>query len=176
MIANALVKARDHVVADREREAAHLGQYYDWIGDLMHLENRGVDHGSIVRFDAFVTASELHFVELNADCPGGSDTNDRLAEIFQMLETYKEIDREFQLQPLQLRPRVGKAPVDAWREWGGKEAPRVALVTWFTRYGSSPESFELEAQVLQREGVQSIVAVEPNALDYHDSASRPSCC
>ena len=82
VIANALVKARDHVVANREREAHHLGPYYDWIGDLMHLEHAGVDQGSIVRLDAFRTSSGLHFIELNADSPQGAGHNDGLAEVF----------------------------------------------------------------------------------------------
>lgn len=31
VLSNALRKARDHLIADRQREAEHLGRYYDWI-------------------------------------------------------------------------------------------------------------------------------------------------
>jgi len=168
-IGDALVKARDHVVANREREAHHLGAYYDWIGDLMSLEHPGVDRGAIVRLDAFKTSSGLHFLELNADSPQGAGHNDGLAAVFQTFDTFRTLASQFDLRPLLLQPFSGRALVDAWHAWGGRGEPRVAMVGWFERYGATAESHERGAEVFLRQGIRSLVAVEPRGLEFDGS-------
>lgn len=166
VLVKALVKARDHIVADRQREAEHLGRYYDWIGDLTQLEPAGVDHGAVARLDAFRSPSGLNFIEFNADCPGGADHNDGLAAAFRELETFRAIDDEFGLRPLLLQPALGKSLVDAWRDWGGTHAPIVAAVGWLERLGIATESFIRAAKPLLGAGMDSIIAVEPAALEF----------
>jgi hypothetical protein len=166
VLTNALSKARDHLVADRQREAEHLGRYYDWIGELTCLEPVGVDYGTIARLDAFRSGSNLHFIEFNADCPGGADHNDGLAAIFQELETFREVDRQFGLRPLLLQPAMGRSFVDAWREWGGTHAPTVAAVGWLKRLGVAPESFLKAAKPLLDTGIASIIVAEPGELEF----------
>lgn len=58
------LSAGGRVARDVDRLHSGLGAFYDWIGGLMHHEHPAVDQGSIVRLDAFMTASEFHFVEL----------------------------------------------------------------------------------------------------------------
>jgi hypothetical protein len=166
VLVGALIKARDHVVAEREREAKHLGRYYDWIGDLTHLEPAGADHGSIARLDAFRSASGLNFIEFNADCPGGADHNDGLAAIFQELKTFQTIDGEVGLRPLLLQPALGSSLVKAWQEWGGTHPPTVAAVCWPQRLGITTDSFQRATRPLLDMGIASIVAVEPSALEF----------
>lgn len=166
VLTTALAKARDHVVADRERDAAYLGRFYDWIGDLIRLEPATVDHGAITRLDAFRSASGLHFIEFNADCPGGAGHNDGLVETFRTLDTFRAIDREFDLAPLLLQTAVATALMEAWRAWGGTNAPTVALVGWFERNGRTTESVLGETQPLLAAGAGSVIAVEPAALEF----------
>lgn len=166
VLTTALVKARDHVVADRERDAAYLGRFYDWIGDLIRLEPAVVDHGAITRLDAFRSPSGLHFIEFNADCPGGADHNDGLVETFQALETFRAIEREVDLEPLWLQPAVATALMEAWRDWGGTHAPTIAMVGWFERKGRTAESILGNAQPLLAAGAGSVIAVEPAALEF----------
>jgi hypothetical protein len=166
LLTSALTKARNHVVADRERDARYLGRFYDWIGDLIRLEPAAVDHGAITRFDAFRSASGLHFIEFNADCPGGAGHNDELAESFQALDTFRAIDREFDLRPLLLQPGLGEAIIEAWRARGGAHPPVVAVVGWFERLGQTAESVVREAQPLLAAGAASVIAVEPAALEF----------
>jgi len=166
LLTSALTKARNHVVADRERDAHYLGRFYDWIGDLVRLEPAKVDHGAITRLDAFRSASGLHFIEFNADCPGGAGHNDGLVETFRALDTYRAVEREFDLEPLFLQPAVATALIEAWREWGGTHAPTVALVGWFDRLGLTVEAVMAGTQPLLEAGAGSVIAVEPEALEF----------
>ena len=96
-------------MANREREAEYLRQFYDWIGDLVHLEPKSADHGAITRIDAFRTTADLSFIDMNADCPKGAGHNDGLVEVFQSLETFQAMHGRFDMQPLLLQPAAGKA-------------------------------------------------------------------
>ncbi len=166
VIANSLVKARDHVTANRQREAEHLGRFYDWIGDLMHLEPKSANHGAITRLDAFKTTAGLRFIEMNADCPWGAGHNDGLAGIFQELEAFQAIKGEFDLQPLLLQPAVGEALMEAWRDWGGTHRPVVAVVGWFARLGTTAEAIVRETEILRDCGIAEVTAAEPGALEF----------
>lgn len=166
VLSKALVKARDHVCAEREREAEHLGRFYDWIGDLTHLEPARADHGAITRFDAFRSGAGIRFIELNADCPGGAGHSDGLSAVFQTLETFRAIDSEFDLQPLWLQPAVGRALIEAWRDWGGTHQPTMAVLGYFEHLGVSADSMVRDAESLLSSGIASVVAVEPNALEF----------
>lgn len=166
VLSNALVKARDYLIANREREAEHLGRFYDWIGELTNLESAEVDHGAITRLDAFRSTSGLNFIEFNADCPGGADHNDGLAATFQALDTFRAIGREHDLQPLLLQPAVGVALMAAWRAWGGTHSPTLAAVGWFERIGKTAESVAHHIEPYLDAGIASAIAVEPAALEF----------
>ncbi|MCP4381170.1 MAG: hypothetical protein GY798_07085 [Hyphomicrobiales bacterium] len=166
VLADGLVKARDHIVADRKREAEHLGRFYDWIGDLMHLEPAGADHGAITRLDSFRSATGLHFIELNADAPGGAGHNDGLAAAFASLDTYSAVAGEFDLQPLLLQPAAGRALIEAWRDWGGDRPPVLAAVGWFERIGWTVESVTRDLEYFRDAGIADVIAVGPDALEF----------
>ncbi|WP_419912451.1 hypothetical protein [Hoeflea sp.] len=165
-LSSALTHARNFVVANREREAAHLGRYYDWIGDLMHLEPAGADHGAITRLDGFWTENGMNFVELNADCPGGAGHNDGLTQVFQTLEAFQALNGAFDLQPLMLQPAMGKALMDAWRDWGGSRPPTLGIIGWFHNFGTTAEAVASDAEPLRDAGIGGIVADVPEALEF----------
>ena len=166
VLSDALKKARDHVVANREREAEHLGRYYDWIGDLTHLEPATADHGAITRLDGFLTRGGFNFIELNADCPGGAGHSDELARVFRELETFEALSREFDLRPLMLQPAVGRALMEAWHEWGGIGTPTMGLIGWYERYGTTAEAVAHDAEPLLDAGIGSLVTALPEALEF----------
>ncbi|MCY6380520.1 hypothetical protein [Hoeflea prorocentri] len=166
VLSGAIARARDHVVANREREADHLGRFYDWIGDLMHLEPAGADHGAITRLDGFRAEAGLNFIELNADCPGGAGHSDRLAAVFQTLETFQAVSSDFALRPLKLQPAVGKALMDAWRDWGGSHAPTVGVIGWFRNFGTTAKAVAEDNAPLREAGIADIVAEVPEALEF----------
>lgn len=166
VLSNALVKARNHVVANREREVEHLGRFYDWIGELMHMEPAHVDHGAITRLDAFRSASGLHFVEYNADCPGGAGHNDGLIGTFEALDTFRSMAGDVDLEPLKLQPAVGRAIMAAWRDWGGDRAPTLAAVGWFEHLGLTIDSVTRDLSAFLDSGIGSLIVVNPEALEF----------
>ncbi|MEM1360312.1 MAG: hypothetical protein AAGF94_01175 [Pseudomonadota bacterium] len=172
VLSSALTKARDHVVADREREAEHLGRYYDWIGDLIALEPASTDHGAITRLDGFRAGNGLNFIEMNADAPGGAGHSDELAKVFQTLDTFHAINASHALEPLLLQPAVGRAIMEAWRDWGGTHAPTVGLIGWFERIGLSNEAVEHDAHPLLEAGAAKLVTTVPEALEFDGTRLR----
>ncbi|MEM9107985.1 MAG: hypothetical protein AAGC96_20270, partial [Pseudomonadota bacterium] len=166
VLSNALVHARDHVINNRERQAEQLGRYYDWIGDLIHLEPPMADHGAITRLDGFLTWGGLNFIELNADCPGGAGHSDELAKVFQLLESYRAVEGEFDLEPLMLLPPLGKALMEAWHDWGGRRSPTVGMIGWYERYGTTAEAVAHDSEPLRESGIASLVIAQPEQLTF----------
>lgn len=172
VLSTALTKARDHVIADREREAEHLGRYYDWIGDLLRLEPSTTDHGAITRLDGFQSLGGLNFIEMNADAPGGAGHNDGLAEVFQTLDTFRTINDSHELQPLLLQPAVGQALMEAWHDWGGTHPPVVGQIGWWKRLGTTAEAVASDGQPLLGAGIAKLVVTEPDALEFDGKKLR----
>ncbi|MEO1057977.1 MAG: hypothetical protein AAFY28_13785, partial [Actinomycetota bacterium] len=91
-VVGALRRARDVVVEHPERKTL-LGQFASWIDELTALEVPDVDHGDAIRLDGF-GARGLHFVEANADLPGGAGHADSLAELFEATPVWSTFAEE----------------------------------------------------------------------------------
>lgn len=82
-----------------------------------------------MRLDSSLARTELHFIELNADMPGGAGHHDEALEFFQRLAPYPKLADEIGLRPLALEGQMVDTVVDVWGQWGGTGSPTVALVT-----------------------------------------------
>lgn len=129
LVLSALRKARAALAADAELYRLHLGGLHDWIGELLALEPRPVAEGSLVRLDASLARTRLHFIEANADTPGGAGHNDAIADFFEAMPTFERLGREYSLRPLRLRQSQLATLLGAWREWGGVGRPRIGILT-----------------------------------------------
>ncbi len=129
-VIGALRRARDMVVAHPERKVL-LGQFGQWIEELTGLEVADVDHGDAVRLDGF-GAHGLHFVEANADLPGGAGHADSLAELFEATPVWSTFADEFQPHIVRMLPPMIATLVSSWRRWGRGEGdgPQLAIVAW----------------------------------------------
>lgn len=91
---SALRKVRGALDSDEELYRLQLGGLHDWIGHLLALEPRAAGEGALVRLDASLARTHLHFIEVNADTPGGAGHNDAILDFFEAMPTYERLDLE----------------------------------------------------------------------------------
>ncbi|MGH9935790.1 MAG: hypothetical protein ACREAM_06055 [Blastocatellia bacterium] len=116
------------------------------------------------RLDAFFDSQgEFHFVEYNADSPGGLLYGDTLGEIFMEMEIVREFARKYPLRRIEIRPRILEALLSCYREWGGRDHPRIAIVDW--NEVKTRAEFEICREYFDSRGYAAIIA-DPNELEY----------
>jgi hypothetical protein len=122
------------------------------------------------RLDAFLDpAGDFHFVEYNADSPGGLLYGDALSEIFMGMEIAREFARKYPLRRISIRPRILQTLLDCYHEWGGRDRPRIAIVDW-KEVKTRPE-FEICREYFESRGYPTII-VDPSELEYRSGWLR----
>ncbi len=116
------------------------------------------------RLDAFLDSrGEFHFVEYNADSPGGLLYGDVLSEAFAEMEVTREFERKYPLRRTAIRPRILETLLQCYREWGGRDRPRIAIVDW--NEVKTRAEFEICREYFESRGYATIIA-DPNELEY----------
>ncbi len=116
------------------------------------------------RLDAFLDGGgEFRFVEYNADSPGGLLFGDALSEIFLEMEVMREFARRYPVRRIDIRARILDALLAAYREWGGRERPRIAIVDW--KEVNTRTEFEICRAYFESQGYPTII-VDPDDLEY----------
>ena len=111
----------------------------------------------------------LHFIEYNADSPGGLAYGDLLTELFLEQEPMRQFSREFSLGTSRVRCKTLETLISCYRAWAstvGKmpaAAPRIAIVDWSTV--STKNEFLLMQQVFEEAGHPTCIC-DPAELDY----------
>lgn len=118
------------------------------------------------RLDGFLgPEGTFFFVEYNADSPGGIGFGDVLAEIFLSLPIMKEISKSFSVKAIPVRQRTFEALMNAYRNWGGKGLPSIAIVDW--KSAVTYNEFLIMQDQLQRNGCLVIIA-DPSELEFRN--------
>jgi hypothetical protein len=132
-VISAVYKVRDALLSDRRLHLEHLGKFRDWIGDLVGLDRRPIADGALMRLDASLARTQLHFIELNADThadtPQGMGHNDPLIAFFQRLDAYRRFSERYRVRPLRLEEQLLETLLAAWSRWGGVGQPTIGVVT-----------------------------------------------
>lgn len=117
------------------------------------------------RLDSFLTSdsSSFQFVEYNAESPAAIAYEDLLSGVFQELPVMQEFSRAYDVAPLPARDRLLKAILDAYREWGGTDEPRIAIVDWDGLPTRS--EFEMFQQYFGEHGLSAVIC-SPEDLRY----------
>ena len=138
--------------------------------DLTPLEREliSVDPGyrevsPTTRLDSFMAGSSWKFVEYNAETPAAIAYEDGLSELFLRLPVMKAFGRSHRVTPLPARHRLRGALLDAYRQWGGRDTPTIAIVDWKDLPTAS--EFELFADYFRDSGLQTVIA-EPAELEH----------
>lgn len=115
------------------------------------------------RFDAFLQGEALKIIELNCDSPAGAGYADLLEEMLFEEKLLQNFFSEYALKRDLRRERVLTALLEAWEEFGGYEAPNIAIVDWRT-VRTQPE-FESFKMLFEAKGYKTTIA-DPRELTY----------
>ncbi|MDQ3013273.1 MAG: hypothetical protein M3X11_21530 [Acidobacteriota bacterium] len=119
------------------------------------------------RLDAFLDSQgDFHFVEYNADSPGGLLYGDVLSEIFMEMNAVREFAQRFPLRRVDVRRQLLQTLLDSYRQWGKGmvlERPRIAIVDW--NEVSTRAEFEISRLYFEAQGCPTII-VDPRELEY----------
>jgi hypothetical protein len=164
LLLGAIHKVRAALTSNEQLYRAHLGNLHDWIGHLLALEPEAVGEGTLVRLDASLARTRLHFIETNADMPHGAGHNDAILDFFEATEVYQRFDDEYALRPLRVQEHQLHALLGTWSEWGGEDDPTIAIVTW----RDDPvrvSAVELDLDYYTSQGIDARVA-DPRELSF----------
>ena len=129
------------------------------------------------RMDAFYLPGEslgqgdLHFLEYNADTPGGLAFGDVLTDLFLELPVMQRFAQEYTLGSLPIRQHVYETLIDCYTDWSRTkgvapvENPSIAIVDW--RAVRTRHEFTLSARVFEAQGSR-VVICDPDELTYRD--------
>lgn len=112
---------------------------------------------------SFDSSGEFHFIEYNAAPPNGMLYGDALSEIFMEMDVMREFVRERPLRRIEVRPCVLETLLCCYREWGGRDHPRIAIVAW--NEAPAVAEFEICREYFESRGYPTVIA-DPNDLEY----------
>jgi hypothetical protein len=115
------------------------------------------------RLDSFMTDDAWYFVEYNAETPAAIAYEDVLSELFLELPIMQAFQRQYRVSPLPARHRLRDTLLDAYRQWGGRERPVIAIIDWSGL--PTATEFELFARYFAESDLDALIA-EPRELSY----------
>lgn len=113
------------------------------------------------RLDSFF-ASEVRYVEYNAESPAGMAYGDHISEVFERLPVLRAFRKRFRLRALPVRGRQLSTMLRAFRQWGTTDEPVMAIVDW-TGVPTATE-FELFRNFFHEKGLRTMIC-DPRELE-----------
>lgn len=117
-------------------------------------EERGESTGDIVQL-----------TEYNAEIPAGQGYTDVLSKVFYGLPVMGEFQKRYEVRPLPTRHQMLHALLASYRQWGGVERPRIAILDW--REVPTYSEFVLFQDYFESQGYAARI-VDPRECEYHD--------
>lgn len=116
------------------------------------------------RLDGFLDLEgDFRFVEYNADSPGGVGYGDALADVFSSMPILESFSQRFPTRTIPVREKVFEALLTAYRKWGGKDLPNIAIVDWSDV--ATRSEFPLFQSVFEQNGCRVRIG-SPDELEY----------
>ncbi len=164
-----LLRAFDKISRRAVGDAEFRQQFglFDWEEELIQIDPGYDMHTPLTRLDSFFITSqgELKFTEYNAEVPAASAYNDVLNEVFYGLPVMGNFMRKYVVRPLPTRHSVMHVLLDAYREWGGTDKPRIAILDW--REVPTHSEFELFIQYFRSQGLECEI-IDPREVTYEN--------
>jgi hypothetical protein len=137
----------------------------DWEEELLRDDPGFAAPSPTARMDTFFAADGLWFTEYNAETPAALAYCDVLSDVFFGLPVMQRFERAHDVWPLPGRHHVLAALLDAYREWGGRERPRIAILDW--REVPTYSEFLLFQSFFREQGYECIIA-DPRGCEYRN--------
>jgi uncharacterized circularly permuted ATP-grasp superfamily protein len=145
-----------------------------WEEELIQVDHGYRDPSPLARMDSFFMPGsdlspqmegmqELYFTEYNAETPAANAYNDVLSNVFLGLPVMGAFQRRYEVHPLPGRHHVLHAMLDAYRQWGGKERPRIAILDW--REVPTYSEFMLFQDYFASQDFECLI-VDPRQIEY----------
>jgi hypothetical protein len=122
--------------------------------------------------DTHLTNGSLYFVEYNADTPVGVAYGEALADLFYDAPPVKEFRKRYSLQKLGGKKYLLAALLKAYKQFGGKKSPNIAILEFRQPFQSADQGeYLLLREFFRSEGYPTEI-VSPDQLDYRGGVLR----
>lgn len=156
--------AKAHAAALADADFRYQFRLTEWEEELVHADPGFRSPSPTSRMDTFFDEDdELWLTEYNAETPAAVAYNDVLTEVFFALPVMREFEKVYEVRPLPGRHHLLHALMDCYRQWGGTEKPRIAILDWHEVPTYS--EFVLFRDYFQEHGLQCIIA-DPRDVTY----------
>lgn len=159
--------AKTHTAALRDVSIRAQLMLADWEEKLISHPMPYRASSPTARMDSFFVpeTGELKFTEYNAETPAGISYNDALSEIMAALPVMRKFERRYEVRPLPGKHQVLHALNESYRQWGGRERPRICILDW--KEVPTYSEFVQFDQYFKEQGYDCIIA-DPRECDYRD--------
>jgi len=134
-----------------------------WEEELLRDDPGFAAPSPTARMDTFFTSEGLWFTEYNAETPAAPAYCDVLSDVFFGLPVMQHFEREYDVWPLPGRHHVLSALLDAYRQWGGRDHPRITILDW--REVPTYSEFLLFQAFFREHGYECNIA-DPRGCEY----------
>jgi len=134
-----------------------------WEEELLRDDPGFAASSPTARMDTFFTADGLWFTEYNGETPAAAAYCDVLSEVFYGLPVMQRFERDFNVTPLPGRHHVLAALLEAYRQWGGRDRPYIAILDW-SEVPTYSEFLLFEAY-FREQGYHCLIA-DPRGFEY----------
>jgi hypothetical protein len=165
------VFAKVHAAAITDATVRAQFMLADWEEKLVHTPMPYRVPSPTARMDSFFVpgdtpeTNELKFTEYNAETPAGISYNDALSDIMFALPIMRKFERRYELRPLPGKHHVLHALNESYRQWGGRERPRICILDW--KDVPTYSEFVQFDQYFKEQGYDCIIA-DPRDCVYKD--------
>ena len=115
------------------------------------------------RLDAFVTGSEIKFVEYNAENPSSLPDQPGLNQLLFETRAMQEMAERYRLRQFDAVGALAASLLETYQEWGRHTFPHVAIVDWANL--PTFHEFFLLRNYLAGQGIPTVIC-EPDELEY----------
>jgi uncharacterized circularly permuted ATP-grasp superfamily protein len=122
--------------------------------------------------DTHLSNGSMYFVEYNADAPVGVAYGEALADLFYDCPPVKEFRKRYALQKLGGKRHLLAAALKAYKQFGGKKQPNIAILEFRQPFQTTEQGeYLLLRDFFRAEGYPTEI-VSPDQLEYRSGVLR----